>query len=227
MTKKTQLHFNIRNYAPSIHVNAEIQEALVGTQILNDPRYTEIWFELMRREPLLPDIEIEPGKWLYNNKYRVVEKLKAGGEAITYLAQDAEGWNVVLKRFQLAVGDSITSLVSSASSFENECALLSQLDCPGIVKLLDFFFEGNSAYICIEHVEGATLREKVSKDGTLSADDVANIAIELCQVLEYLHAMTPPVVHRDFTPENIMLLPDGGIKVIDFSVASSAKTRKH
>lgn len=225
-SEKVQLHNCIRNFAPAIHLSGEIQEALVGTQVLNDPRYTEIWFDLMRREPLRIEGEIEPGKQLYNGKYKIVEKLKAGGEAVTYLAETGDGRRVVLKRFQLAVGDSITSLVQSAASFENETALLSQLENERIVKQLDFFVEGNSAYLCVEHVDGLTLRERVGKGGALSADEVAKIAVELSMVLEYLHGQTPPVVHRDFTPENIMLLPDGTIKLIDFSVAQQRKDTK-
>lgn len=225
-SEKLQLHNCLRNFAPAIHLNGEIQQALVGTRVLNDPRYTEIWFDLIRRNTLLIEEEIGPNKALYNDKYRIIEKIKAGGEAVTYLAQTGDGRKVVLKRFQLVVGESLTSLVQSATSFENETALLSQLDDPRIVKQLDFFVEGNSAYLCIEHVDGATLREHISKNGVLSEKEIVKVGIELCMVLEYLHGQTPPVVHRDFTPENIMLLPDGSIKLIDFSVAQQRKDAK-
>ncbi len=71
----------------------------------------------------------------------------------------------------------------------------------------------------LEYVPGQTLRQRVQKDGPLSESEVVRLTRSICDVLEYLHNFDPPIVHRDVTPENILVLPDGSIKLIDFSLA--------
>ncbi|MCA9801956.1 MAG: serine/threonine protein kinase [Cyanobacteria bacterium HKST-UBA02] len=217
--EKNQLFRHLKEHAPLVPLSAEVQEELVGSKVLNDPRYTEIWFDILSDGIKGSRTELENGALLKHGQYEVAERLRAGGEAVVYRAKDRDGAAVVLKRFQLVAGDSVTSLVESAASFENETALLSQLSHQGIVKMSDFFIEDSAAYIVLEHVEGKNLREYLQEHGPLSEDKSIGLALLMCEVLDYLHALSPAVVHRDFTPDNIIVLPDGSIKLIDFSVA--------
>lgn len=219
IAEKNQLFRHLKEHAPLVPLSTDVQEELVGSKILNDPRYTEIWFDILSDGIKGSRTDLESGAILKDGRYEVAERLRAGGEAVVYMAHDRDGTAVVLKRFQLVAGDSVTSLVESAASFENETALLSQLRHPGIVKMSDFFIEDSAAYIVLEYVEGKNLREHLTEHGSLSEEEAIRLALLMCEVLDYLHSLSPPVVHRDFTPDNIILLPDGSIKLIDFSVA--------
>ncbi len=97
--------------------------------------------------------------------------------------------------------------------------MLQQLDSPLIVKLLGFFVEDHRGYLVLEHIDGINLREYVAQNGPLSEKQVIHYAVLMCDVLTHLHSQNPPIVHRDFTPDNIILSGDDSIKVIDFMVA--------
>jgi serine/threonine protein kinase len=160
-----------------------------------------------------------PGEKLHQGAYTIEERLSAGGQATAYLAKTTSNKQVVLKEFILAISFTSGALLESAREFETEVTLLSQLNHPGIVKLEDFFTEEGRVYVVLEYVPGRTLRQKVQQDGPLSENAVVDITNKICEVLEYLHSLDPPIVHRDVTPENILILPDGNIKLIDFSLA--------
>lgn len=76
------------------------------------------------------------------------------------------------------------------------------------------------AYIVLEYLPGLTLRQTVENNGPLTESEVLQLALEMACMLNHLHGQSPPVVHRDFTPENLIQHPDGRVKLMDFSVAS-------
>ncbi|MGE5458897.1 MAG: protein kinase domain-containing protein, partial [Methanobacterium sp.] len=69
------------------------------------------------------------------------------------------------------------------------------------------------------YIEGHTLKEEVQKRGQIPEAEVINWAIQLCDILSFLHKRNPPIIFRDLKPDNIMLTPDGQIKLIDFGIA--------
>lgn len=100
-----------------------------------------------------------------------------------------------------------------------EARLLEQLDYPGIPKVYASFEKDDGHYLVREYMEGRTLDEIVRTKGTLSEDEVFSIVTELTGILKYLHHQTPPVIHRDIKPQNIVLGIDGSINLIDFGIA--------
>jgi serine/threonine-protein kinase len=107
---------------------------------------------------------------------------------------------------------------SVAEKFQQEAAMLSRLAHPQIVKLLDVFVEDHRAYLVLQRIQGNTLKQVVTKRGALSESEVTALALQMCDILLYLHSQNPPVIHRDFTPDNLMLF-EGKLFLIDFSVA--------
>ncbi len=107
--------------------------------------------------------------------------------------------------------------------FDRESRLLSNLNCDNIVKLLDYFIEDHRGYLVMEYIGGDSLVSLVSKNGPLPESRVLDLAGQMCTTLSYLHGLSPPVVHRDFTPDNLILTIDGSLKLIDFNVAQEAK----
>jgi outer membrane protein assembly factor BamB len=106
-------------------------------------------------------------------------------------------------------------------NFEREANFLATLNHPGIVQVYDCFTEGNRSYLVIEYVRGRDLQALLADTkGFLSEAKVANWAIQICEVLSYLHSHEPsPIIFRDIKPSNVMLDEHGRIRLIDFGIA--------
>lgn len=100
-----------------------------------------------------------------------------------------------------------------------EARLLQRLDHPGIPKAYASYEQDGKRYLIREYIEGRTLFEIVSAGGILGARDIFGIALKLADILIYLHAQTPPIIHRDIKPHNIIVGRDGSIHLIDFGIA--------
>lgn len=225
--EKAQLFFSIRKYAPLIRLDKETQEALVGSSVLREPKYTEIWFDVLTSGKVEHSQSIEEGSYLRKGAFKIKQRIGSGGQAVAYLAETTnQNELVVLKEFQLVPGESLDVLMESARAFENESKLLGQLSHDQIVKLKDMFYENSRVYLVLEHVEGNSLRQLVECNGAIDEAQVRNLALQMCEILEYLHAKKPSIIHRDFTPDNLILQPDGKLKLIDFSVAQSGRSVK-
>ena len=225
-SEKLKVFEALRKYCPSVYLDEAVQKALVGSSVMREPQYTEIWFAVLTgNQDKQADGQLAAGQELNNKAYKIASTIASGGQAVLYEAKDARDRTVVLKEFQLTPGESFDAKIESAKDFENESAILRQLSHDGIVKMLDMFYERGRVYIALEHVAGVTLRQLISESAPLNQDRILELTKQMCEILTYLHSQEPPVVHRDFTPDNIILQPDGTIKLIDFSVAQR-KLRK-
>lgn len=225
--QKLQVFQSLRKYCPSVYLDENVQRGLVGSAVMREPKYTQIWFDVLSSSTESNrQGDLVPGQSLHKDRYKIASKLASGGQAVLYSGHDANGGLVVLKEFQLTPGESFDAKIESAKDFENESAILSQLSHDTIVKMLDMFYESGRVYIVLEHVEGKTLRQALNESGPMGAQEILNLAEQMCSILEYLHGQEPPVVHRDFTPDNIILQPNGKLKLIDFSVAQRKLNKK-
>ncbi len=111
----------------------------------------------------------------------------------------------------------------AVQSFEREANLLVQLNHPGIPKTSDFFTEGVRSYLVMEYVEGEDLENILDNvEGMLKEETVLEWAIQVCDVLVYLHNQKPPIIFRDMKPSNVMLRSeDNKIALIDFGIAKA------
>ncbi len=213
----------IEKFAPDLPRSSDV---ILALQLPAEHSYTELWLQALaappkreKLQPLLPDAVLSEGR------YRIIRKLGAGGQGFAYLAFDNNlDAEVVLKEFILPVFVDMSVRKAALKEFEKEAKILSQLDHPQIVKLLDFMVEDHRAYLVLEHIDGDSLRDRVKKNGPLDEKQVEALAGQMCTVLENLHAQEPPVVHRDFTPDNLILHKDGTLKLIDFNVAHASDT---
>ncbi|MBX3154225.1 protein kinase [Candidatus Obscuribacterales bacterium] len=208
----------IERYAPGVERDASVLQIL---QRPADHSYTELWLQALaappKRERFKP---LSDGASLQDKRFEILGQLGVGGQGTAYLANDlhAKG-TVVLKEFILPVYVEVSVRRQALERFENEARILKQLDHDQIVKLLDFFVEDHRSYLVLEHIEGKSLKQIVEEQGALSETQVLGLAKQMCTMLEYLHGLEPPVVHRDFTPDNLILRPDGKLKLVDFNVA--------
>ncbi|MBX9722816.1 MAG: serine/threonine protein kinase [Candidatus Obscuribacterales bacterium] len=217
--QRAKLFYAVKQWAPQVTVSKAAEEQLIGSTVLRDNRYTQLWFDILTsRTQRKRQNTLNPGESLKSGEYTVIDRISSGGQATTYLAKKSSGEQIVLKEFILATSSSGV-LIESAREFEAEVSLLSQLDHPGIVKLQDFFTDSGRVYVVLEQIPGKSLRQKVQEEGALDEKEVSRIARSLCEIIEYLHSCSPAIVHRDITPENILVQPDGTVKLIDFSLA--------
>lgn len=196
--------------------------------------YTDLWLQALaappKREGFKPLI---PGVKLNDGAYEVLGQLGCGGQGFAYIARetkDSKNPNdrkeklITLKEFVLPMYVDINARKQAMERFEKEARLLAKLDHEQIVKLAGFFVEDHRAYLALEHIEGESLRQVISGNGSMAEERVREMAIKMAKILEYLHEQKPPIVHRDFTPDNLILDKEGNLKLIDFNVAQQIET---
>lgn len=153
-----------------------------------------------------------------------------GGMGAVYVAHDLRFESVArvcaVKEMINTAPDPRVRQVSIAN-FEREANILASLNHRAIPKVFDFFTESTRSYLVLEYVDGETLEDLLEQAGRpLSEDQVVDWALQVCNVLTYLHTLTPPVVFRDIKPANIMLDPEGHVVLIDFGIAKVFSTEQ-
>ena len=158
-----------------------------------------------------------PGQRLRH--YEVLSMLGAGGMGQVYLAQDTQlERKVALKILSPALDRDPRGL----RRFEQEARAASALNHPNILTIYEFGRADGVHFIASEYVEGQTLRRRLG-EGALPVAEALKIAIQIAQALEAAHASH--IVHRDVKPENVMIRPDGLVKVLDFGIAKLTPDR--
>lgn len=139
-----------------------------------------------------------------------------------FLAEDRYQNNAtrVIKQMLHKPGDEFERS-ESVRLFKREADILRTLDHAGIVKIYDSYVSDDGKYFLVmDYVPGKNLEMIVnSKGGPLTSEEVVRIAIQVCDVLEYLHGREEPIIYRDLKPSNLMLTPEGRIIFIDFGIA--------
>lgn len=141
-------------------------------------------------------------------QYTPISCLK-DGERKVYLVRDQAGQPAALKM----------QPVGRTDSLRKEYELLHQLHHPQIPRPLTYLESDGQEYLMREYVEGVSLYEQVTARGPLSPAQVRITAISLCQILQYLHTQTPPVICRDVKPQNVVVDPTGCCHLIDLGTA--------
>ncbi len=166
---------------------------------------------------------MQPGVVL-QGRYAIEGTLGVGGMSVVYRGRDLRFKDVVrpcaIKEMFQSAPDSNTRLLN-LKNFERESGLLATLHHPAIPKVYDFFEEHGRFYLILELIPGQDLETVLDEaGGPLPEERVARWAVQICDVLAYLHNRTPePVVFRDMKPSNVMVTPEERIVLIDFGIA--------
>ena len=176
-----------------------------------------------------------PPETILAGKYMAGRVLGQGGFGITYI-----GWDIALER-KVAIKEYYPSGQVSRSPgtrnltwYSSEQSLHARQDgmqmflkearkmvkadsIPGVVRVLDLFQENGTAYIVMEFVEGETLKARLLRDGPMDWETAKKIFRPVISAMEQVHAFG--LIHRDLSPDNLMLLPDGSVKILDLGAA--------
>ncbi len=156
-------------------------------------------------------------------RYQILGVLGVGGMSAVYQARDLRFSNVtklcaVKEMVNLAPDPQLRA--AAVQNFEREANILATLSHAAIPKVYDYFSEHNRSYLVLEFVDGHDLEAHLSQQqGLLPSGEVLDWAIQLCDVLHYLHGYSPPVVFRDMKPSNVMLDKRNQIRLVDFGIA--------
>jgi serine/threonine protein kinase len=158
---------------------------------------------------------------LAGGRYRTEEVLGRGGMAAVYSARDGELDRLVAVK---VLAEHLADTPGFRERFLREAKLAAQLSHPNIVQVFDVGEEDGLPFIVMECVEGSTLADEAKQRGPLNAAEVVDLALQICGGLEHAHAAG--LVHRDIKPQNLLLRPDGTVKIADFGIARAAETTK-
>lgn len=183
--------------------------------------YTQMWEEeLSRRFASTSFVPLEPGHVLKNGSLKVLRQLAFGGLSAIYLAQEDKKGVVVLKEAVIPPNSDESQRAKALEMFEREAKFLVRLDHDQIAKVHDHFQEDGRNYLVLDYIRGQDLRQLVKQNGAQPEEKVVDWGHQISDILAYLHDQNPPIIHRDLTPDNLVLDNEGRVMLIDFGAAN-------
>lgn len=155
---------------------------------------------------------------LIDGKYEILKEIGRGGMSIVYLARDNrlnKQW--AIKEIRKKGNSKSDEII--INSLLAEADLMKRLDHPALPRIVDIVSSFATIYIIMDYIEGRSLDVILKEKGARPEEDVISWSRQLAEALRYLHSQNPPIIYRDMKPSNIMLKPDGNVKIIDFGIA--------
>lgn len=150
---------------------------------------------------------------MIKGKYEVESCLKSGEGREVFLLRAVDGRGFILKAQPTGQDDSL----------KNEFEMLRLLSYSNLPQAVDYFSEDGVEYFLRTYVEGINLYDHILQNEPYDEGKSIAVILSLCEILQYLHAQNPPIIHRDIKPQNIILTPDGSCKLIDLGTARRFK----
>ncbi|MDQ6694392.1 MAG: protein kinase [Chloroflexota bacterium] len=192
--------------------------------------------------------EFLPIGYMLRGRYRVLKIIGGGGMGAVYKAEDVKynSTAVAVKEMRTDLEAQSPQPANSSpnieeerqrereerrqllEAFRREAQILSDLDHRNLPRVTDFFTEGGRPYLVMELIPGESLEKKLDRLHGQPMDEAEALkyGIQVCEVLKFLHTQDPPIIFRDVKPANIMIVPNGQIKLIDFGIARTYKEGK-
>jgi serine/threonine protein kinase len=163
-----------------------------------------------------------PPQSLLQQRYVIVGQAGKGGMGAVYQAVDTRDTHRRVAIKEMSQGHlSDAGLAEATAQFQREAALLGRLSHPNLPHIYDAFNERGRSYLVMDFIDGKTLLQLLKESGfrPLPVAQVLGYALQLCDVLAYLHQQHPPIIFRDLKPTNVMVTANGHVFLIDFGIA--------
>ena len=160
-----------------------------------------------------------------DGKYKILNKIGQGGMSVVYLAMNEKAnkqWAIKEVRKDVTQNFDIIK-----QGLITEINMLKKLSHPNLPSIVDVIDTEDTFLIVMDYIEGVTLSVYLEEHGACSQEEVEDWALQLCDVLSYLHTRDVPIIYRDMKPGNIMLKPNGDVVLIDFGIAREYKTHSN
>ena len=198
------------------------------------PTYNEAMYEFL------------PIGYMLRGRYRILRVIGGGGMGAVYKSEDTRrgGVHVAVKEMRTDIEAQTVSHGPAGTeeerarekeerrqlleAFRREAQILSDLKHPNLPRVTDFFTEGGRPYLVMELIPGESLEKKIDRlhGQPMDEEEALGYGIQVAGVLQFLHNQEPPIIFRDVKPANIMIMPSGQIKLIDFGIARTYKEGK-
>lgn len=158
-----------------------------------------------------------------DGKYKILDEIGHGGMSTVYLAINEKAnkpW--AIKEVRKSFSRNFDILKQSLILETDLLKKLSHKNLPSIVDVID---SDENFLIVMDYIEGNTLEKLMNENGAYPQEQVVDWAVQLCDVLQYLHTRPNPIIYRDMKPSNVMLKSDGSVVLIDFGTAREFKER--
>lgn len=150
---------------------------------------------------------------LLADKYELKKCIGEGGSGRVYLA-----WDRHLECLVAIKEDKLSKIPDSMDNLKKEMEFLRSLKHPMLPAVIDYFAI-DRRYLVMEYIKGVSLHNYIKREGKIPETQACVWALQLLELLEYLHGQKPAIIYRDLKPENIILCPDSKLRVVDFGSA--------
>ncbi len=177
---------------------------------------------MSKNKPRNPNAQLEAGT-LLNGRYQIVKRVGGGGMGNVYMARDkrlADALRAVKEMVEMFSDESQRK--KAVEDFERESQLLANLEHPSIPTIYDYFVADGRYYLVMKFIGGGDLagRLRASPTGYIDERTVTEWAIQICDVLHFIHSQRPPIIYRDLKPANLMIDDKTNrVMLVDFGIA--------
>lgn len=151
-------------------------------------------------------------------KYELREQIGQGGGGVVYLAWDRHLECPVAVKAEKLPEDVSPADISDEGILRKEMGILKTLNHLMLPAVHDFFCE-DRRYLVMEYIQGENLHNYIEREGAVPEKLACKWGMQLLELLSYLHGKNPPIIYRDLKPRNIIICPDGNLRVVDFGAA--------
>ena len=164
---------------------------------------------------------LTPGQ-LFAGRFEVLAPLGEGGMGVVYRAKDRDLGDIVA--LKLVRSETMQNDPNALERFKDEVRLARRISHRNVARTHDFGEADGVYYVTMEYVAGTPLKELLKTRGRLPVDATVSVGKQLCRALEAAHEQG--IIHRDVKPQNIVVAPDGLVKVMDFGIARAVERKK-
>ncbi|MCA9804147.1 MAG: serine/threonine protein kinase [Cyanobacteria bacterium HKST-UBA02] len=214
----------IRRYAPDLRADRVMERLELSPSDSGavETSFTRLWTDALGfHTGNTAFVPLAPNTTLNSGRVKIRRLIAAGGMAAVYLAVLRDGQPAVVKEAVLPPTTDTRLRDKALELFEREAKILADLNHPQIARVYDCFVENKRHYILLQFINGRNLRQIIREDGAMEESRAVECIRQLTGIIAYLHERQPAIIHRDISPDNVIIDESGTVRLIDFGAANT------